>query len=64
MTRADMIGVIKSLTRHDFFKSMPTHQNHRVWMDVYHAQAGGYAIYIKFVQDMVADFTCTSFKER
>ncbi|SIO10043.1 hypothetical protein SAMN05444722_0417 [Rhodovulum sp. ES.010] len=33
-------------------------------MDVYHGRAGGYEIYIKFVQDTVAEFTCTSFKEK
>lgn len=64
MTRADMIGVIKGLTRSDFYKSMTTHQNHREWMDVYHGRADGYEIYIKFVQDAVAEFTCTSFKEK
>lgn len=64
MTRADMIGIIKGLTRRDFYKSITTHQSHRVWMDVYHTQAEGYEIYIKFVQDMVAEFTCTSFKEK
>jgi motility quorum-sensing regulator/GCU-specific mRNA interferase toxin len=64
MTRADMIGVIKGLKRRDFYKSMTTHHNHRVWMDVYHGRADGYEIYIKFVQDTVAEFTCTSFKEK
>jgi motility quorum-sensing regulator / GCU-specific mRNA interferase toxin len=64
MTRADMIGVIKGLTRRDFYKSMTSIQNHRVWMDVYHGRADGYEIYIKFVQDTVAEFTCTSFKEK
>jgi motility quorum-sensing regulator/GCU-specific mRNA interferase toxin len=54
MTRADMIGVIKGLNRRDFW----------VWMDVYHGRADGYEIYIKFVQDTVAEFTCTSFKEK
>lgn len=64
MTRADLIGVIKGLNRRDFYKSMTTHQNHKVWMDVYHGRADGYEIYIKFVQDTVAEFTCTSFKEK
>lgn len=64
MTRTDLIDVIKSLNRSDFYKSMTTNQNHRVWMDVYHGRADGYEIYIKFVQDTVAEFTCTSFKEK
>ncbi|GGB66511.1 type II toxin-antitoxin system MqsR family toxin [Glycocaulis alkaliphilus] len=64
MTRADMVSVIRSLTRDEFFKSVTTFHDHRVWMDVYHTRADGYDIYIKFVQDTVTEFTCTSFKER
>ena len=64
MTRDDMIAVIKGLSRSDFYKSMTTYHNHRVWMDVYHGRASGYDIYIKFVQDTVAEFVCTSFKEK
>jgi len=43
---------------------MTTHQDHSVWMDVYHGRAEGYEIYIKFVQDVVTEFTCTSFREK
>lgn len=64
MTRADIVSVIKGLRRIDFYKSMTTHHNHKVWMDVYHARSGGFEIYIKFVQDSVAEFACTSFKEK
>ncbi|MBW7921329.1 MAG: type II toxin-antitoxin system MqsR family toxin [Rubellimicrobium sp.] len=63
MGRKDMEAVIGGLTHRNFYKSVTTHADHRVWMDVYHARAGGYDIYIKFVQDMVAEFACTSFKE-
>ena len=64
ITRADMVGVIKGLTCRDFYKSMTAHQNHRVRMDVNHGRADDYEIYIKFVQDTVAEFTCASFKEK
>lgn len=64
MTRADMVRVVQALTRQEFFKSVTAFQDHRVWMDVYHARADGYDVYIKFVQDTVTEFTCTSFKER
>lgn len=64
MTRADMMRIIQRLSRRDFYKSMTTHQDHSVWMDVYHGRAEGYEIYIKFVQDVVTEFTCTSFKEK
>lgn len=37
LTTAEMLGVIAALARRDFFKSMTTHADHRVWQDVYHA---------------------------
>ncbi len=64
MTRADMMRVIQELTRRDFYKSVTTYRDHAIWMDVYHGRADGYEIYIKFVQDVVTEFTCTSFKEK
>lgn len=64
MTRADMEDVIRALTRKDFYKSMTAHSDHRIWMDVYHGRADGQEIYIKFVADVVTEFTCTSFKEK
>jgi motility quorum-sensing regulator / GCU-specific mRNA interferase toxin len=38
LTSAEMLAVIGSLTRHDFFKSMTTYADSRVWQDVYYAQ--------------------------
>jgi motility quorum-sensing regulator/GCU-specific mRNA interferase toxin len=32
-----MLSVIASLTRRNFYKSMTTHADHRIWQDVYHA---------------------------
>jgi motility quorum-sensing regulator/GCU-specific mRNA interferase toxin len=37
LTSSEMLSVIASLTRREFYKSMTTHLNHRVWQDVYHA---------------------------
>jgi len=37
LTTADMLAVIASLSRRDFYKSMTTFADHRVWQDVYHA---------------------------
>ena len=37
LTSAEMLTVIASLSRRDFFKSMTTYADHRVWQDVYHA---------------------------
>jgi motility quorum-sensing regulator / GCU-specific mRNA interferase toxin len=37
LTSGEMLGVIASLTWRDFYKSMTTFADHRVWQDVYHA---------------------------
>ena len=47
LTLAQMQRVIASLERRALHKSMSTHADHKVWQDVYHAQAFGLAISIK-----------------
>lgn len=37
LTSAEMLAVVASLSRREFYKSMTTHADHRVWQDVYHA---------------------------
>jgi motility quorum-sensing regulator/GCU-specific mRNA interferase toxin len=37
LTTAEMLGVIASLSRSDFYKSMTAYADHRVWQDVYYA---------------------------
>ena len=37
LTITEMLAVIASLTRRDFYKSMTAFADHRVWQDVYHA---------------------------
>ncbi|MBJ2152680.1 type II toxin-antitoxin system MqsR family toxin [Paracoccus sp. IB05] len=72
MTRKEIEEVVLHLTRKDFYKSVTTFANHAVWMDVYHgkqeiewnSEVETVTIYIKFVQDVVAEFSLTSFKEK
>lgn len=48
LTVAEMVDVIRSLTRGDFYKSMTTHADHRIRQDVYHAATpAGKMAYIK-----------------
>jgi motility quorum-sensing regulator/GCU-specific mRNA interferase toxin len=35
LDRAAMVDVVKGLTQKDFYKSMTTHADHRVWQEVY-----------------------------
>ena len=37
LTSEEMLQVVASLTRRNFYKSMTTYADHRVWQDVYHA---------------------------
>lgn len=48
VTENEMRRTVAGLSRKDFYKSMTTHSDHRVWQDVYHGEAaGGIAVYIK-----------------
>ena len=37
LTTGEMLAVIASLSRRQFYKSMTSYADHRVWQDVYHA---------------------------
>ncbi len=64
MTRTDMETVICGLTNKEFYKSMTSYDNHKIWMDVYHGRTDEFEIYIKFARDEDSNFICTSFKEK
>ncbi len=57
-----MCAVIMALTAADFYKSMTTHADHRIWQDVYHAKtARGDDVYLKLT--VIDDVLIVSFKE-
>lgn len=59
---AGMCELVMALTAHDFYKSMTSHANHRVWQDVYHGRtAAGIAVYLKLT--VLDDVLIVSFKE-
>lgn len=37
LTSREMLAVIAALTRRNFYKSMTTYADHRIWQDVYHS---------------------------
>jgi motility quorum-sensing regulator / GCU-specific mRNA interferase toxin len=37
LTSAEMLTVVTALSRREFYKSMTTYSDHRIWQDVYHA---------------------------
>jgi motility quorum-sensing regulator/GCU-specific mRNA interferase toxin len=56
-----MIAVVVALRPSDFYKSMTTHVDHRVWQDVYHPVTISGRIYLKLT--VVDDVLIVSFKE-
>ena len=57
-----MCAVVLTLTRENFYKSMTTHADHRVWQDVYHAKTlNGDEVYLKL--PVIEDMLIVSFKE-
>jgi len=62
MAQVDALAVIQGLSTVDFFKSMTTNADHRVWQDVYHSEWQEVALYIKF--QLAGEYFVISFKER
>ena len=57
-----MCAVVLALTSTDFYKSMTTHADHRVWQDVYRTKtANGDEVYLKLT--VIDDLLIVSFKE-
>lgn len=57
-----MVSVVKALTPRDFYKSMTTHADHRIWQDVYRPMTVVGEVYLKLT--VVDDVLIVSFKER
>jgi motility quorum-sensing regulator / GCU-specific mRNA interferase toxin len=57
-----MCAVVMSLTSDNFYKSMTTHADHKIWQDVYHAKTTTSAdVYLKLT--VIDDVLIVSFKE-
>ncbi|MCO7520199.1 MULTISPECIES: type II toxin-antitoxin system MqsR family toxin [unclassified Pseudomonas] len=56
-----ILDVIQALSPSDFYKSMTTYQDHRVWQDVYHRPTELGWIYVNLT--VVDDVLVVSFKE-
>ena len=58
---AGVVSVVAALTPRDFYKSMTTHADHRVWQDVYRPKTLAGAVYVKLT--VINDVLIVSFKE-
>ena len=57
-----MCAIIMALSSANFYKSMTTHADHRIWQDVYHAKtSSGVEVYLKLT--VIDDVLIVSFKE-
>ena len=57
-----MCSVVLALTSTDFYKSMTTHADHRIWQDVYRTKtARGDEVYLKLT--VIDDVLIVTFKE-
>jgi motility quorum-sensing regulator/GCU-specific mRNA interferase toxin len=56
-----MVAVVLALTPADFYKSMTTYVDHRVWQDVYRPTTKAGEVYLKLT--VIDDVLIVSFKE-
>ncbi|QBZ91675.1 type II toxin-antitoxin system MqsR family toxin [Pseudomonas viciae] len=61
---SDMLEVVCELERKQFYKSVTTYDDHRVWHDVYRTHSHGLEIYIKVTYRPSGGPPVISFKEK
>ena len=62
-SREDIMTAVQALKSTEFYKSMTSQYDHRIWQDVYHLRFRGLKLYVKFT--ITKDgFLLLSFKEK
>ena len=56
-----IVDVVMALAPTDFYKSMTTHADHRIWQDVYRPMTAAGRVYLKLT--VIDDVLIVSFKE-
>jgi motility quorum-sensing regulator/GCU-specific mRNA interferase toxin len=57
----EIVGVVAALAPKDFYKSMTTFADHRIWQDVYRPTTPAGEVYLKLT--VIDDVLIVSFKE-
>ncbi|MEE4573094.1 type II toxin-antitoxin system MqsR family toxin [Pseudomonas alliivorans] len=57
----EIVAIAGALVPSDFYKSMTTHTDHRIWQDVYRCKTVAGEIYLKLT--VIDDVLIVSFKE-
>lgn len=62
----EIVGIIQTITKAHFYKSMTSNYDNAVWQDVYHVPdaSSGKTLYVKFTDNGGPDFVLLSFKEK
>ena len=63
ITLTEVVGIIQSMTREQFYKSMTSDANSAIWQDVYHVPHATFVLYVKFTTD-AEGYLVISFKEK
>lgn len=58
----DMVARVLRLAPQEFYKSMTTHSNTKIWQDVYRTKEGDVGIYIKLQKSLDGKGVIISFK--
>ncbi|MDR8093106.1 type II toxin-antitoxin system MqsR family toxin [Burkholderia gladioli] len=61
LNRAGIIAVVLALDTSDFYKSMTTYADHKIWQDVYRPQTQAGPVYLKLT--VIDEVLIVSFKE-
>jgi len=62
--RTEIVGIIQTMQREHFYKSMTAYADTRVWHDVYRVPSPAGMLYVKFTVDVGTEFLLLSFKEK
>lgn len=63
-TTEDIIKAIQMLKQNNFYKSMNSYADYKIWQDVYYLTYQGVKLYIKFSIKENGKFLLLSFKEK
>jgi len=56
-----VVSIVMGLSERDFYKSMTSHNNHKIWQDVYRPITEAGEVYLKLI--VIDDVLILSFKE-
>ena len=64
LDRSGIGEIVDAMRSRHFYKSMTAYSDNRQWQDVYHVPSWLGVIYVKFTDDVLAEFLLLSFKEK